>query len=84
MAAYTKAVEAAARPGDAHRSEHDDGHDDASFFRAVGIPVYGVDGGWGISPDDERAHGLDERIPVRAAYDNLLHWETMIRELAGR
>ncbi|HET7816435.1 MAG TPA: M20/M25/M40 family metallo-hydrolase [Sphingomicrobium sp.] len=60
------------------------GTTDASFFRAVGIPVYGVDGGWGISPDDERAHGLDERIPVRAAYDNVLHWETMIRELAAK
>ena len=40
------------------------GATDGSFFRAAGIPVYGVDGSWGISPDDERAHGLDERIPV--------------------
>ena len=60
------------------------GTTDANFFRSVGIPVFGADGGWGISPDDERAHGLDERIPVRAAYDNVLHWEMMLRELAGR
>jgi acetylornithine deacetylase/succinyl-diaminopimelate desuccinylase-like protein len=60
------------------------GTTDASFFRAVGIPVYGADGGWGISPDDERSHGLDERVPVRAAYDDVIHWETMIRDLAGR
>ena len=46
--------------------------------------MFGADGGWGISPDDERAHGLDERIPVRAAYDNVLHWEMLIRDLAGR
>ena len=59
------------------------GTTDANFFRSVGIPVFGADGGWGISPDDERAHGLDERIPVRAAYDNVLHWEDMLRELAG-
>ena len=58
------------------------GTTDANFFRSVGIPVFGVDGGGIISPDDERSHGLDERIPVRAAYDNVLHWESMIRELA--
>ena len=58
------------------------GTTDANFFRSVDIPVFGVDGGWGISPVDERAHGLDERIPVRAAYDNVLHWESMIRALA--
>ena len=58
------------------------GATDGLWFRAVGIPVYGVDGSWGISPDDERAHGLDERIPVRAMYDDVLHWEMMLRELA--
>jgi acetylornithine deacetylase/succinyl-diaminopimelate desuccinylase-like protein len=59
------------------------GASDGSFFRAQGIPVYDVDGSWGISPDDERAHGLDERIPVRAMYDDVLHWEMLIRELAS-
>jgi acetylornithine deacetylase/succinyl-diaminopimelate desuccinylase-like protein len=59
------------------------GASDGSFFRAQGIPVYDVDGSWGISPDDERAHGLDERIPVRAMYDDVLHWEMILRALAG-
>ena len=59
------------------------GASDGSFFRAQGIPVYDVDGSWGISPDDERAHGLDERIPVRAMYDDVLHWEMIIKALAG-
>jgi len=59
------------------------GASDGSFFRAQGIPVYDVDGSWGISPDDERAHGLDERIPVRAMYDDVLHWEMLIKALAG-
>jgi acetylornithine deacetylase/succinyl-diaminopimelate desuccinylase-like protein len=58
------------------------GASDGSFFRAQGIPVYDVDGSWGISPDDERAHGLDERIPVRAMYDDVLHWESVIRDLS--
>jgi acetylornithine deacetylase/succinyl-diaminopimelate desuccinylase-like protein len=60
------------------------GASDGSFFRAVGIPVYDVDGSWGISPDDERAHGLDERVPIRAMYDDVLHWESILRDLAGK
>jgi acetylornithine deacetylase/succinyl-diaminopimelate desuccinylase-like protein len=59
------------------------GASDGSFFRAQGIPVYDVDGSWGISPDDERAHGLDERLPVRAMYDDVLHWEMIFKALAG-
>jgi acetylornithine deacetylase/succinyl-diaminopimelate desuccinylase-like protein len=59
------------------------GASDGSFFRAQGIPVYDVDGSWGISPLDDRAHGLDERIAVRALFDDVLHWEMLIRALAG-
>jgi acetylornithine deacetylase/succinyl-diaminopimelate desuccinylase-like protein len=59
------------------------GASDGSFFRAQGIPVYDMDGSWGISPIDERAHGLDERIPVRAMYDDVLYWEMIMRSLAG-
>jgi len=58
------------------------GASDGSFFRAQGIPIYDVDGSFGLSPDDERAHGLDERIPVRALYDDVLHWESIIRDLS--
>ena len=59
------------------------GASDGSFFRAKEIPVYDMDGTWGISPEDERAHGLDERIPVRAMYDDVLHWESILRDLAN-
>ena len=60
------------------------GATDGSFFREAGMPVYGLDGSWSISPEDERAHGLDERMPVRAVYDNVLFWEMMLKALAGR
>ena len=60
------------------------GASDGSFFRAKGIPVYDVDGSWGISPDDERAHGLNERIPVRAMYDDVVHWQILLKDLAGK
>lgn len=59
------------------------GATDGLFFRAEGMPVYGMDGSWIISPEDERAHGLDERMPVRAIYDNVLFWEMVLRDLAG-
>ncbi|MGN6850046.1 MAG: M20/M25/M40 family metallo-hydrolase [Sphingomicrobium sp.] len=59
------------------------GASDGSFFRAQGIPVYDIDGSWGISPIDDRAHGLDERIPVRAMYDDVVYWEMIIKSLAG-
>ena len=84
MRAYAKSVQQFHGPTMRVVPSMTTGTTDGSFFRAAGIPTYGVDGSWGISPDDERAHGLDERIPVRAMYDNVLHWETMVRELAGR
>ena len=81
--AVTKAIAALPRAGDARLPLMSTGASDGSFFRAQGIPVYDVDGSWGISPDDERAHGLDERIPVRAMYDDVLHWEMIFKALAG-
>ena len=59
------------------------GATDGAFFREAGIPVYGMDGSWVISPEDERAHGLDERMPIRAVYDNVLFWEMVLKDLAG-
>ena len=84
LAAYTKVVQSLHGPAMRVIPNMTTGTTDANFFRSVGIPVFGVDGGWGISPDDERSHGLDERIPVRAMYDDVVHWEMLIRELAGR
>lgn len=82
--AYTKAVRALHGPDVQIIPQMSTGATDGLWFRANGVPVYGVEGSWGISPDDKRAHGLDERIPVRAMYDNVVHWEMMLRELARR
>jgi acetylornithine deacetylase/succinyl-diaminopimelate desuccinylase-like protein len=84
LAAVTKAIQRFHGPQMRVYPVMSTGASDGSFFRAQGIPVYDVDGSWGISPDDERAHGLDERIPVRAMYDDVLHWEMIIKSLAGR
>ena len=82
--AYTDAVRRTHGPAMQIIPQMSTGATDGLYFRAAGIPVYGVEGAWGISPDDERAHGLDERLPVRAFYDNVLHWEMMLRDLAGK
>jgi len=80
--AYTKAVHARF-PGVHIIPQMSTGATDGLEFRARGMPVYGVEGGWGISPDDERAHGRDERIPVQSLWDDVYHWESMVRDLAG-
>jgi acetylornithine deacetylase/succinyl-diaminopimelate desuccinylase-like protein len=79
--AYTKAVHARF-PKQPIIPQMSTGATDGLEFRARGIPVYGVNGDWGVSPDDERAHGKDERQAVQALWDNVLHWESMMRDLA--
>jgi acetylornithine deacetylase/succinyl-diaminopimelate desuccinylase-like protein len=59
------------------------GASDGSFFRAKGMPVYDIDSSWGISPIDERAHGLDERVPVNAMYNDVVYWTMIYKSLAG-
>ena len=83
VAAVTNAVHKVIDPQMDVFPEMSTGASDGSFFRAQGIPVYDVDGSWGISPIDERAHGLDERIPVRAFYDDVVYWEMIYKALAG-
>ena len=80
--AYTDAVHARF-PDQPIIPQMSTGATDGYQFRARGIPVYGVDGSWSVSPDDERAHGKDERLPVQALWDNILHWERVVRALAG-
>jgi acetylornithine deacetylase/succinyl-diaminopimelate desuccinylase-like protein len=43
------------------------GATDGIFLEAIGIPVYGVPGGWG-DPDGNGAHGLNERRAVKAVF----------------
>ena len=81
-AAYTAAVHARF-PGSPIVPEMSTGASDARPFRVAGIPVYGVDGTWYVSPEDERAHGRDERLPAKAMDDDVDHWTAMLAKLAG-
>ena len=58
------------------------GATDGLFFRAAGIPTYGV-GAVFIGDADDFAHGLNERVPERSFYEGLTHWRILLTELAG-
>ncbi|MEA3060923.1 MAG: hypothetical protein QOJ94_704 [Sphingomonadales bacterium] len=83
VAAYTAAVHKR-HPDSPIMPEMSTGASDARPFRVAGIPVYGVDGSWGVIPDDLRAHGRDERLPVKAFYEDVDHWVDMLTLLAGK
>ena len=59
------------------------GGTDGMHFRRAGIPTWGVSGIF-MDPDEMYAHGLNERVPIKAFYDALDHWSIIIRKLAGR
>jgi acetylornithine deacetylase/succinyl-diaminopimelate desuccinylase-like protein len=80
--AYTDAVRAL-HPGAPVMPEMSTGASDARPFRVAGIPIYGVDGSWGVTPIDNRSHGRDERLPVKALGDDVDHWVLMLTRLAG-
>jgi acetylornithine deacetylase/succinyl-diaminopimelate desuccinylase-like protein len=81
VGAYTASIHAR-HPGAAIVPNMSTGATDGLYFRARGVPVYGVEGAWIVTPIDERAHGRDERLPVRAFDEDVDHWTDMIRRLA--
>ena len=83
VAAYTKAVQTL-HPGMPVAPEMSTGASDARPFRVAGIPVYGVGGEWVRVPLDLRAHGKDERLPVKALDDGVRHWMILVQEMAGK
>ncbi len=58
------------------------GGTDGMHFRTAGIPTWAVSGRF-MNPDEMYAHGLNERVPIKAFYDALDHWSIILRELAG-
>ena len=59
------------------------GASDGLYFRAAGIPTYGVSEAF-IKTSDAFAHGLNERLPVKYFYDGLDYWHSLLTQLAGR
>jgi acetylornithine deacetylase/succinyl-diaminopimelate desuccinylase-like protein len=59
------------------------GATDGKFFRAAGIPVYGVLFLFG-KESEEFAHGLNERIRVDHFYNSLEDWHALLTDVAGK
>lgn len=82
MAAVTKAVHSI-RPGVAITPIQESGATDGLYFRAVGIPTYGVNGMF-MKTSDAFAHGLNERVPVKGFYDDVAYWHVLLTAVAGK
>jgi len=57
------------------------GATDSKYLRAAGIPGYGVSGLFG-DPNDNRAHGKDERVLIRSYYDSQEFLYRLVKEMS--
>ena len=80
MAAITKAVHAR-YPGLAIVPSQDNGASDSMYFRAAGVPSYGVSGLF-MEQGQSFIHGLNEKAPVAGIDGDLAHWDSILRDLA--
>ncbi|MFT7525609.1 MAG: carboxypeptidase PM20D1 [Arenicella sp.] len=58
------------------------GGTDGMHFRSAGIPTWAMSSVF-MNPDEMYAHGLNERLPIKAFYDGLDHWTIILKELVG-
>lgn len=82
FAAITRAIHAN-YPGTPVKPSMSSGGTDGREFRRIGIPTYGAGSLVMVRPDDNRAHGTDERVPLKSFYKELLFWDVLLRDLAG-
>jgi acetylornithine deacetylase/succinyl-diaminopimelate desuccinylase-like protein len=59
------------------------GATDSRFFRALGVPAFGVSGLFSDPTVDARAHGRDERMRVRSFYEGQEFLYRLTKALAG-
>ena len=57
------------------------GATDGLFFKNAEIPVYGVDGLF-VDMNDNRMHGMDERVGVRQLWESREFLYRLVKELA--
>ena len=82
MAAAGRAF-ASLYPGAEVRASMSSGGSDGRYFRQAGIPTYGVNPMAVTRPDDDRAHGIDERLRIESFDKALPFWDAFLRELAA-
>jgi acetylornithine deacetylase/succinyl-diaminopimelate desuccinylase-like protein len=79
MAAVQTAVGERA-PGVAITPAMETGATDSIFFRAMGIPAFGVSAVF-MDTDDDYAHGLNERLPLATLDPGVQQWTTLLKAL---
>ncbi|MFN2329161.1 MAG: M20/M25/M40 family metallo-hydrolase [Chromatocurvus sp.] len=52
-------------------------------YRRSGIPAYGAGSLALVRPDDSRAHGINERIPLPSFYREMDYWDYVVRRVGG-
>lgn len=52
-------------------------------YRRAGIPTYGAGSLALVRPDDSRAHGINERIPLQSFYREMDFWDYVMRRVGG-
>jgi acetylornithine deacetylase/succinyl-diaminopimelate desuccinylase-like protein len=57
------------------------GATDSKYLRAIGIPGYGVSGLMG-DPNDNRAHGKDERVLIKSYYESQDFLYRLVKEMS--
>jgi acetylornithine deacetylase/succinyl-diaminopimelate desuccinylase-like protein len=58
----------------------DAGASDSMYFRAAGVPSYGVSGLF-AEMGQSYIHGLNEKAPVAGIDGSLFHWDSLLRDL---
>jgi acetylornithine deacetylase/succinyl-diaminopimelate desuccinylase-like protein len=58
------------------------GATDSTYLRNAGIPAYGHSG-LADDVDDFRAHGKDERVPVKSFFEGLEYLYRLVKTLSG-
>ncbi len=58
------------------------GATDGLYLRNLGVPVFGLSGIL-MRLEDERAHGLDEKVPVASLYQSRVFWDSMVKMLTS-
>ena len=82
VTAAVQAAVSARAPGLNATPGMDAGATDSVFWRALGIPSYGVSSLF-MRSEDVFAHGLNERIPTSAIAPALQHWDIILKRMAG-
>lgn len=81
LAAATAAIHAS-YPGVPITPAMSAGATDGVFYRAAGIPTYGISDIF-MKDSDDFSHGLNERNPVASFYNGLTHYRVLMTMLAG-